>query len=143
VWTARSSIVRGVDTLDEPFEVRDQNISGAAITFTDHGSQLSGSLLDADGRPAPEYFIVVFSADRKFWTPQSRRVRSIRAATTGRFTVNGLPPGEYYLCALTDVENNRLSTPEFLEPLIPAGIRISLAEGEKKTQDLKVAASGR
>jgi hypothetical protein len=139
VWFAKSSIVAGADTLDEPLEIRDQPVAGATITFTDHAAQLSGSLLDTADRPVPEYFVVLFSTDRKFWVPQSRRVRSVRPGTTGRFTLNGLPPGDYYVCALTDVETNRLSTPEYLEPLIPAGIKITLAEGEKKTQDLKVA----
>jgi hypothetical protein len=140
VWSARSSIVRGADSLDDPFEVRDQDIAGTTITFTDHPAQISGVILDAGGRPAQEYFIVAYAADRSFWMPQSRRVRSVRPGTTGRFTLSGLPPGDYYICALTDVENNRLSTPEFLEPLIQASLKISLAEGEKKTQDLRVAA---
>jgi len=42
----------------------------------------------------------------------------LRPSNTGRFTINGLPPGEYYVCALTDVENNRLATPEYLEPVV-------------------------
>jgi uncharacterized protein (DUF2141 family) len=143
VWTARSSVVGGADSLDDPFEIRSQDVAGAVITFTDHPTQLAGSLLDAGGRPVPEYFVVVFSVDRKFWVPQSRRVRSVRPSNTGRFTINGLPPGEYYVCALTDVESNRLTTPEYLEPLIPAGIKIAFEEGEKKSQDLTVAARGR
>ena len=139
-WFVKSSVVGGVDVLDDMFEMRDQPVSGATITFSDHPAQLSGALLDTNDRPVPEYFVVLFSADRKFWAPQSRRVRSVRPGTTGRFTINNLPPGDYYVCALTDVETNRLWTAEYLEPLIPAGLRITLTEGEKKAQDLKVAA---
>ena len=54
------------------------------------------------------------------------------------FAVNGLPPGEYYLVAVTDVEPSQLADPAFLESLSTGGLRITLSEGEKKVQDLKL-----
>ena len=40
---------------------------------------------------------------------------------------------------MTDLEQNLLYTAAYLEPLITASIKLSLTEGEKKTQDLKIA----
>ena len=137
-WTPKSAIVSNIDALDVPFTVR-TDIGGAVITFTDRPTELTGSLLDTNGKPALEYFIVAFPEDRSFWTPQSRRIRSTRPGNTGSFRIAGLPPGDYYVCAMTDLEQNLLYTPAYLEPLIAASIRLNLTEGEKKTQDLKIA----
>ena len=40
---------------------------------------------------------------------------------------------------MTDLEQELLFTPGYLDPLVAASIKLALAEGEKKTQDLKIA----
>ena len=40
---------------------------------------------------------------------------------------------------MTDLEPNMLYTPGYLEPLVAASIKLTLVDGEKKTQDLKIA----
>ena len=137
-WVLKSAIVNNADALDVPFTVR-ADVGGAVITFTDRPTELTGSLLDTTGKPALEYFIVVFSVDRSFWAPQSRRIRSARPGNTGSYRIAGLPPGEYHVCAMTDLEPNLLYTAGYLEPLVAASIKLTLADGEKKTQDLKIA----
>ena len=49
-----------------------------------------------------------------------------------------LPAGEYLLVALTDVMPNEWNDPKFLDSLAPAALKITLAEGEKKVQDLRI-----
>jgi hypothetical protein len=137
-WSPRSAIVGGIDALDVPFTVR-ADVDGAVITFTDRPTEFTGSLIDTNGQPALDYFVVAFPVDRSFWTPRSRRIRSARPGNTGSFRIAGLPPGDYYVCAMTDLEQNLLYTPAYLEPLIAASIKLSLTEGETKTQDLKIA----
>jgi hypothetical protein len=137
-WILKSAIVSNVDAIDVPFTVR-ADVGGAVITFTDRPTELTGSLLDTAGKPALEYFIVAFPVDRSFWVPGSRRVRSARPGNTGSFRIANLPPGEYYVCAMTDLEPNLLNTSAYLEPLVAASIKLTLTEGEKKVQDLKIA----
>jgi len=72
----------------------------------------------------------------------TRRVVQAQPASDGKFTVIGLPPGEYYVSAVTRLEPGDLENRQFLEDLVPAAIRLSLADGEKKTQDLKLASGG-
>ena len=50
--------------------------------------------------------------------------------TDGRVTVAGLPPGEYYLAALTDLDRWQLTGVPSLEQLPSTAIRITLREGE-------------
>ena len=57
---------------------------------------------------------------------------------TASTPVAGLPPGEYYVCAVTDVDPADLKDPAFLESLTSASIKITLTAGEKKSLDLKL-----
>jgi hypothetical protein len=50
-----------------------------------------------------------------------------------------LPAGDYRLTAVTDVEPGEWYDPNFLSQLVQVSIPISLREGEKKVQDIKVA----
>jgi hypothetical protein len=138
-WTLKSAIVDGRDVLDEPLTLTpNRDLAGMTVTYTDRAASLSGVLTDAAGQPAPEFFVVAFSTEKRFWTDGSRRVAQARPARDGSFTFTGLPPGEYYVCALTNVQTGQLGDPSFLEPLIGASFKITLAEGEKKRQDLRI-----
>jgi hypothetical protein len=61
----------------------------------------------------------------------------VRSDQTGAFHVRSLPPGDYLLIAVDDVEQGEWFDPAFLEKLRPAAKRVSLTEGEKKTEDLR------
>ena len=138
-WSLRSAVANGRDILDAPIELR-QNLSDLVLTFSDRTTELSGSLQDSSARAAPDYTIVVFSADRAHWIPQSRRVRMIRPSADGAFTLRHLPPGDYLIAALTDLEDGAWTDPSVLQQLAPASIKITLNEGEKKTQHIQVGA---
>jgi hypothetical protein len=143
-WTPRSAVIGSQDALDLPFEVRSGNgVSDAVVTFTDRPTEIAGTLFDANGRPTPQFFIVVFATDRTFWLPSSRRVRSARPGNTGAYRFAGLPPGEYYVVAVTDFDQNELYTTPFLESLASAAsLKITLGEGEKVVKDLKLRTAG-
>jgi uncharacterized protein (DUF2141 family) len=142
-WFLKSATVDGVETLDSYLEMSPRDLSGLLLTFTDHPSELNGRLLDPAGRPTGDYSIVAFSTDRKFWTLGSRRVRTVRPDSQAKFKIVNLPPGEYYTIALTDLDSADLADPTFLDQLASAAsYKITLADGEKKTQDLKLSGGG-
>ena len=137
-WVMKSAVALGVDVLDGPLEIK----AGMppiewVVTYTDRETRIEGGLQDTTGRPAADYFIVVFSADRAKWLPRTRRVQTTRPASDGAYAVN-LPAGEYYLAALTDVEPGDTNDPAFLEQLIPGAIKVAVGDGEKKTQDIRI-----
>jgi hypothetical protein len=139
-WTLKSAMAGGRDILDFPFVIEpNQEIGQIQLTFTDRTQELSGTIQDASGRPTADFTIIVFPAENRFWLPQSRRILSTRPGTDGKFSFRNLPAGEYRLTAVTDVEPGEWFNPEFLTQLVGPSIGISLGEGEKKVQDIKIA----
>jgi uncharacterized protein (DUF2141 family) len=140
-WWLRSVIVNGRDVLDHPLEVDPAitEITGVVLTFSDRHSELTGTLTTAAGQPASEFVVVVFSADRSHWRPQARRVKTTRPSSDGSFSVIDLPAGDYLIAALTDIEPDEWQQPAFLEALVPAAVKITIADGQKVRQDLRIA----
>ena len=139
-WRVKSAIVNGRDVADVPFDIpANEGISNVVITFTDRATELSGTVLNAQGRPAPGSSVVVFSTDPTFWVQGTRRLPApARAATDGTFRFAGLPAGTYYAAALPDVDQAALSDDVFLTQLAASAVRVTLAEADKKVQDLKL-----
>lgn len=142
-WTLASSMAGGRDSLDFPLVISPGgNVTDAIITFADKSTELAGTLQDATGIATSDYSIIVFPSDKQYWQPQSRRIQSVRPGTDGKFTVRNLPPGSYMIVAVTDVEPGEWYDPEFLSQLAAAAMRVTLGEGEKKTQDIRIAGGG-
>jgi protocatechuate 3,4-dioxygenase beta subunit len=138
-WRLVSATWRNREVLDAPIEVRvGEDMSDLMLHFTDRPSELAGTLHASSGQPTSGYSIVVFSAAKEFWTPLSRRVQSLRPATDGSFSVRGLPAGEYYIAALTDIEPGEWYDPAFLEQLIPAAARVVVRDAARTVQDLRI-----
>jgi hypothetical protein len=137
-WTIRSSSSNGRESFDAPLRVNPNETLEWTIAYTDKPATLSGVFQDRTGRAATDYFILVFSSDRKYWTPGSRRTRVMRPATDGAFSTKGLPAGEYFLGALTDLELGEWNDPALLEQLARSSLKVTLRDGETTTQDLRI-----
>jgi hypothetical protein len=138
-WWLRSAkrSTNDADLLDGVLTVDANGIPDLSLTMSDRHSSVGGTL-STEGGPATDYFLVAFTADKTMWRAPSRRVRSIRPATSGAFDVSDLPPGQYYLAALKDLDPADLEDPAFLETLIPAAALVTVAEGQKTVQDLRI-----
>jgi hypothetical protein len=141
-WILRSVTVNGADVADTHFEVGERdNIEGIVVTLTDRPAEISGVLQNADGGPAPDYALVVFSADPRHHVPGTRRTQQVRPDVNGRFVVRDLPAGDYFISTVTDIEVGQWNDPAFLAELAAASpIRIALAEGDRKVQDIRIVA---
>jgi hypothetical protein len=137
-WKLRSAMAGGRDLLDTPIEGPAVNLRDVTLTLSDRRTELSGTLQSASGQPVSEYYVVAFSADRSNWRYGSRRNLSTRPATDGRFVFGDLPAGAYLIAALTDLDPLDWQDAAFLEQVAPAAIKVTVAEGEKKVQDLRI-----
>jgi hypothetical protein len=138
-WRLKSAAVQGQDALEAPFEVNNASVDGVEITFTDRHTEIGGSLLTAGGQPAPDCFIIVFPVDRSQWPGQTRRIQSQRPLADGHFSFKDMPPGDYYLAAVLDVEPGEWFDPAFLTQLIAASTKVTLHEGEALAQSLRMS----
>ena len=119
-WVRKTAMALGVDLIDNPLQVKSgMTTIDLTITYTDRPTEIGGTLQDASGRAATDYFIVVFSSDRALWGPRTRRVQTVRPATDGSYIAQ-LPPGDYFVAALLDLEPGDTNDAAFLEQLIPA-----------------------
>jgi hypothetical protein len=139
-YSMKSSIVRGRDSLDYPFDVETDDVGDGLVTLAAGlvPSELGGTITDQTSQPAVDYTIVVFSSDQRFWTPGSRRIQTSRPATDGKYLVRGLPAGDYQIAALADLEPGMQYDLEFLKALLAASTRVTLGDGAKVTQDLRI-----
>jgi uncharacterized protein (DUF2141 family) len=138
-WWLRSAMLDGRDLLDEPLTVDVNDITDVELTFTDRRNVLSGSLATASGVPAPEYFIVVVPADRRPWHDGSRRFAFTRPASDGRFRIQDLPAGQYFLAALTDFESSDFANEDFVAQFATQSVTVTIRDGEETTQAIQIA----
>jgi hypothetical protein len=136
-WTMKAVYLDGRDVTDQPFEVKGETISGLNVIFTDRVTGLGGAVRDARGAPAGELTVIAFSADDKLWYAQSRYIQAARTDRTGVYRLTALPPGDYHVAAVDDVEQGEWFDPAFLEQVRDAATRVTLGEGEQRSQDLK------
>jgi len=138
-FVLKSATLNGNDIADMPFDLRaGSDIKDLVVTFTDKTTKLSGVVEDQAGKPIIGFPIVVFSTNPAHWSFGSRRIAEARPASDGAYKVVGLPAGEYYVCALTDLDPNDLYDVSFLEQLVSGSFKITLADGEQKVQNLKL-----
>ena len=135
----KSSVVGGQDTLDFPLDFTgERDVTDAVLTITDKASELTGLLTDVSGKPAVDFTIIVAPVDPRYWQPASRRVMMTRPDTNGRYTFRSLPPGDYMVAAVTDIDQGSQYDPEFLKAIAGSSVRVDIGEAAKVAQDLRV-----
>lgn len=136
-WTMKSVFLNGHDITDTPLDIRGDNVTDLNVIYTDRIAVMSGTVRDSKNAPSAGATVIAFPADSKEWSPQSRRIQSARADQNGVYRIAALPPGEYLLVAVDDVEQGEWFDPAYLEEVKAGATRVTLAEGEQKTQDVK------
>ena len=113
------------------------------VTYTDKWQELTGRLTAASGAPASEFTVIAFPANREFWLPGSRRIVTARPGTNGEFILSGpglatLPPGDYLIAAVTDLDRNEQHDPAFLATLVSSAVPVTLTPGGRMVQHLRI-----
>ncbi len=143
-WWVQSAIADGRDSLDMPLELTEASppTTQVMITLTDKHTSLSGVLTTPSGRAAVDYTVIVFTTNRDWWRAPFRRVRTARPANSGEYLFQDLPPGEYYLAALTELAPDDWRDPGFLDQIVGASTRIAIGPGEHKVQSFTIGGIG-
>jgi hypothetical protein len=136
-WTLASATFGDHDAADMLVDMRPgRNLTGGVIKFTQRTAEISGVATNADGQPIVNAVALMFPESAALWVPQSRRIHAARLSTDGRYSVRGLPPGNYRV-VLADPEQGQMHDVEYLTQQLPLATALTLAEGEKRTHDFR------
>ncbi|HYN08184.1 MAG TPA: carboxypeptidase-like regulatory domain-containing protein [Vicinamibacterales bacterium] len=138
-WRLRSAVKDGRDLFDTPleFSLATGSMTGIELTFSDLHTKLSGLVTTSTGAPISACYVVAFPTNRALWSPPFQRLMHRRPATNGRFVFVDLPPGDYFVAAVPDLDPVNWRAADVLEPLVARATRVSLRDGEQKSLDLR------
>jgi len=136
----KSVTINGRDVTDTPMPLRSgESATNLTITFTDQQNEINGTVTNEQGTPVPDDTILAFSTDSSLWRPLSRQIMTARPDQTGKYRIRGLPRGEYYLVAVDPAEQGEWFDPTYLDEHRVGAVRLTLSDGDTKTQDFRVA----
>ena len=144
-WAMKSVIANGVDVADTPlpFGTREQSLKDVDVTLTNQVTTVDGTVTDAAGRSVTSGAALIFSSDRDRWYEGSRFFSLWRLRPGGLFTVQGMPPGDYFIAAIDWLQPGDLvggwQDPALLESLSRDATRVTLTEGQKVSVSLKLS----
>ena len=129
-WQLKSATIGGRDVLDAPIELRDADVTGVVVTFTDKIGQVTGSVRSPGETDLSETSVVLFPADYRTWIDNGlnpRRSRTARATKAGAFTIPNVPAGDYLIVAVDRSAPADLQDPANVESLSRGATRVSVA----------------
>jgi hypothetical protein len=143
-WSVESVLMDGRDVTDLPVLITNDTVpKELSIVLGNRWQQLAGRLTDERSKGVSDYAVLLFPVNEEYWFYGTRRIVTTLPGTDGTFTLGGpgpslLPPGEYYLAAVTDVTKDEQYDPAFLKSIAPAAIRVTIAPGARARQDLRI-----
>jgi hypothetical protein len=140
-YTVASMVAGSTELQDRPMIVTSDStqLTGIDVVFSQATSELSGFVVEASGGSVTDLLVTVFPTDRSLWFEECWRVRlPNRVSQEGAFRIRGLPAGEYFLAAVPGNILSRWPESSFFEDVASSAVKITLAQGEKRTQNLVV-----
>jgi hypothetical protein len=140
-WYLKSFTINGVEISDTGFDfgARPETITDSQLVLSGNGASIFGRLREST---SGNYFVVAFPTSREQRFAFSRRVKFVRASADGSFRVQGLPPGDYFVAAVDNVEGTadggEWQNPELLLRLESGAERITLLEGQSGNVTLRL-----
>jgi len=138
-WRLSSALFGSREAMDFLVDVGSSGTPPGVLTLTNRDTELSGTVLDVSGAPTRAVTLVLFSADERHWVPNQRRNQFRVPSVDGHFTFKDLPAGRYWLAAVADFDPVAGISPDLLHELAGSSpISLTIAEGEKKRQDIRL-----
>jgi hypothetical protein len=139
-WILKSVTINSRDVTDVPMPIRSgETIANVQVVFTDKQNEINGTLTDSSGNAMPDFTVLAFTTDSTLWRPQARQIMTARPDQTGKYRIRGLPPGEYYIVTVDPAEQGEWFEPAYLDEHRAGAARVTLGDGDVKTQDFKVS----
>jgi hypothetical protein len=142
-WVLKSVVYQGTTISDTPIEAAEkQQFRGVRITITDAASEVTGIVTNARRQPVAGAGVLVFPRVPLFWVRTNRRMHVVYTDDAGRFSITGLPAGEYVAVASSVVDESDLGRRDRLTAwaAIATSFRLDTDEGKADVALQTVAA---
>jgi hypothetical protein len=115
-WRLESVYIDGTNAADDPvtFGSARQSRAGVEAVITRGGAEIAGRI-SGDSRSRAGALVVAGPIDPTQWHPRSRFVKMTTADREGRFTLSGLPAGQFLVTAI-DAATLRPGSGDSLSP---------------------------
>jgi len=132
-WVVKSVHYRGKDITDLqlPVEEREQ-FADVRIVITDAAGEVSGVVRNPRDLPAANTGVIVCAKAPVFWMRTNRRLRVTVTDQNGRWSVAGLPPGEYFAVASPLIDESDLGRRDRLAALASVGTPFTLDSADAR-----------
>ena len=142
-WFVDSVTLDGKDITDRAFDLQ-ADATSMVVTYTDRPSKVSGTVTGENGAANPTAVVLAFPVDPRRWSGHGTSPRTLKSALASRrgvYTIEHLPPGDYYAIAVAADDIDGWKDPATLEALATQATRLTIAAGDTlKTLDLRVKA---
>jgi Carboxypeptidase regulatory-like domain len=139
-WFVKSALVNGRDAALEPFELESRDLTNVIITLTDRRSTISGTVSPSASGTGAESSVIIFPSAWREWIAAGMNMqlaRLVRTPAAGTFSITGLPPREYLMIAVENIEAPDIQDPMVYEALARAAMTVTVGDGETRTVTLK------
>jgi len=116
-WTIGTAKAGDADIADVPLVMGSEDISGVDVTMTDAKTALRGRIALAGGGAANGRQVVFYPADARLRVRHSRRVAAATTDIEGGFEIVGLPPGDYAIAVVDEIDRQMPIDPAVLDTL--------------------------
>ena len=127
-WYLKSLLFAGREVADTGFAASGE--TSLDVFVSAKGASIEGKVVDSEGKPAAEVFVLTLPSSDKLGRPDS--YQTAKTDVNGSFLLRGMNPGEFAVVALENLQRDARN-PEFYAKYGSRGTNIRLAEGEKKT----------
>jgi len=133
-------VANGQDVTTRTIDTSSGDISCVVVTMTTKATAISGSVRDAT-EPARPTTVVAFPVEKRQWSRYGFTPLTIAVATFlgQRYTLTGLPPGEYFVIAVDAASGGAWRDPAWLDAASRVATRVTLKWEEPVTVDLSLS----
>ncbi|HEX4999957.1 MAG TPA: carboxypeptidase-like regulatory domain-containing protein [Terriglobia bacterium] len=115
------------DVFDSGFTVGDGPVVPIDVFVSFKSGNITGIIHDAEGRPVPKAVVALIPPPQRRHNPALYQSRV--ADAEGKFTMTGLPPGEFKLFAWRSIPTNAYRNAKFISAYEDSGLPVTIEAG--------------
>jgi hypothetical protein len=133
-------VANGQDVTTRTIDTSSGDVSGVVVTMTTKATRISGTVRDVT-EPAQPTSVVAFPVEQRQWSRYGLTPLTIAVASFlgPRYSLTGLPPGDYFVVAVDAASGGAWRDPAWLEAASRIATRVTLKWEEPVTVDLSLS----